>query len=1036
MRNKKLFGWLVTLVAVLLLLPAVHAHAEPADQGTTYYIDSNEGSDEATGTSQAQAWKSLDKVNGTVFQPGDRILFKAGSVFVGHLYPAGSGSAGAPIVIDMYGTGPKPMIMADGRNESIVSLKNQPYWHIRNLDINGANLPGVKYGINIIVEDFGQLDHIYITDNYLHDIAGDLTTKVSGGIFLTISGTSIKSWFHHVRIENNTVRHTDRTGITLDAFRSWEDKRLGTYEPGTWVPCTDVVIRGNFLDDVGGDGIVMKNCEGGIVEYNTAKNCNARATDANVAIWVYNSTNCVMQFNEAYNTRYTHDGEGFDVDSFSENTLVQYNYSHDNEGGFILICAPGEVGTGAVGYYTRDTVVRYNISQNDGNLGLMLSGNTYRNYFYNNTIYTAQGSKTAIVDTWDWGSAWPYECYFYNNLIYNLGTGDYDLGQTGITFSNNLMYGNHPMSEPEDPFKITDDPMLISPGSGGVGMWTVDGYMLKKGSPALTAGMAIENAGGRDYFGFAIDEQKPNIGAYGGAGLEDILSKNSEDTQSVSYIEPVYVSVTVGAVPDMPVRIPVRMQDGTQKLIAVEWETVQPYEKTGSYRVKGTLKGSDLEIIASVTAVNAVVENFEKITVTNMIPSWQTGGEQTASYLDPINHAGKYCLTQFARTAFEATAQQTVTDLPAGTYDFSCYVKSNGTHENATVTVKADQDHVLQLGAYDSFQKLELKDISITGGQCQIIIATSGNAESYVQIDTLRLYRQDAYGTNMIANADFDIFDTSLVNWNTETRQTYAVMGTPQIDGQVDDIWLDAISMDVDTRNFSYVSGNRTTVSANARLMWDKTHLYVLAVVKDPVISYSNQSFAYFRDSTEVVIDERNVKEGRNIEFNETCGQWRVGAKENDLSGYGPGYSAGFDRFSGASSVASNGYVVEMAVPFTELQPMVGDKIGFEIQINDDNGAGSRTGIICWNSASGNSWQYTDVLGTVVLVGNSSQIELFAGDEPVELTEEEKLALETASNTDMTKYRPVFIIGAAVILCITALNVILTVKQKKSKGTV
>ena len=125
-----------------------------------------------------------------------------------------------------------------------------------------------------------------------------------------------------------------------------------------------------------------------------------------------------------------------------------------------------------------------------------------------------------------------------------------------------------------------------------------------------------------------------------------------------------------------------------------------------------------------------------------------------------------------------------------------------------------------------------------------------------------------------------------------------------------------------------------------------------------------------------------------------------------------------------------------MAVPFTELQPMVGDKIGFEIQINDDNGAGSRTGIICWNSASGNSWQYTDVLGTVVLVGNSSQIELFAGDGPVELTEEEKLALETASNTDMTKYRPVFITGAAVILCITALNVILTVKQKKSKGTV
>ena len=46
-------------------------------------------------------------------------------------------------------------------------------------------------------------------------------------------------------------------------------------------------------------------------------------------------------------------------------------------------------------------------------------------------------------------------------------------------------------------------------------------------------------------------------------------------------------------------------------------------------------------------------------------------------------------------------------------------------------------------------------------------------------------------------------------------------------------------------------------------------------------------------------------------------------------------------------------------------------------------------------------------------------------------TDEEKLAMETASVTDITKYRPVFVIGAAVILCVTAVNVILTVGGKK-----
>ena len=797
--------WIASFLAVALLavlLPVCVAPVEAAGQGTVYYVDSQSGSDAADGTSEKTAWKSLDKVNSIVFQPGDQILFKAGSVFVGHLHPAGSGVEGAPVVIDMYGDGAKPMIMGDGRNESIVSLYNQPYWEINNLDIAGGNVPGIKYGINVIVCDYGQLEHIYIRDNYIHDVAGDLGNKVSGGIFLTISGTAVKSWFHHVRIENNTVRHTDRTGITLDAFRSWEDKRLGTYEPGTWVPCTDVVIRGNFLDDIGGDGIVMKSCESGLVEYNTAKNCNARATDANVAIWVYNSNNCIMQFNEAYNTRYTHDGEGFDVDSFSENTLVQYNYSHDNEGGFMLICAPGEEGAGVTGFYTKDTTVRYNISQNDGNLGVIFSGNSYNSYVYNNTFYIAPGSTTRIVDTFNWGE-WSYDCYFYNNLIYNLGTGDYELGEADIEFSHNLMYGNHPLSEPEDPYKITDDPMLLAPGSGGVGLWTLDGYMLKTGSPAIGAGMVIENAGDRDYFGFAIDASAPNIGAYGGSGVDTVPSKTTQSIQDISYIYPVYVNAQTGITPVMPEQIPARLKDGTEKMLPVTWEAVESYEKTGSYRVIGTVEGRSEMISATVTVTKGTVENFEKISATTMIPSWQTSGEAGAVYLDPICHAGKYCLTQFARTPYEATAAQTVTGLPDGTYDFVCYVRSNGTHNKATVTVKADENHVLELGKYDTYERLELNGISVTGGRCEIVIAMDGNAESYIQVDSLTLYREDAYGTNLLVNGGFDIFDSTLVNWNQDTRQTYAVMGTPEIDGQVDDIWLDAVPFDVDTRNFT-----------------------------------------------------------------------------------------------------------------------------------------------------------------------------------------------------------------------------------------
>ena len=68
------------------------------------------GDDGNNGTSQDSAWRSLDKVNATTFAPGDKILFKAGESWNGRLWPKGSGSSGNPIIIDMYGSGSKPLI--------------------------------------------------------------------------------------------------------------------------------------------------------------------------------------------------------------------------------------------------------------------------------------------------------------------------------------------------------------------------------------------------------------------------------------------------------------------------------------------------------------------------------------------------------------------------------------------------------------------------------------------------------------------------------------------------------------------------------------------------------------------------------------------------------------------------------------------------------------------------------------------------------------------------------------------------------------
>lgn len=104
----------------------------------TYYVAANSG-DSNTGLSPSAAWKTLDKVNGVTFLPGDRILLRAGDRWNGQLAPLGSGADGQPIVIDQYGKGGKPAIHGPGTNNSAaVLLENQSWWEINNLEVTNT----------------------------------------------------------------------------------------------------------------------------------------------------------------------------------------------------------------------------------------------------------------------------------------------------------------------------------------------------------------------------------------------------------------------------------------------------------------------------------------------------------------------------------------------------------------------------------------------------------------------------------------------------------------------------------------------------------------------------------------------------------------------------------------------------------------------------------------------------------------------------------------------------------------------------------
>jgi len=77
----------------------------------TYYISHN-GNDSNSGTSPAQAWRSLQRAQQQMFQlqPGDQMLFERGGTYPGLLSLNRSGTAAQPMVFGAYGSGEKPII--------------------------------------------------------------------------------------------------------------------------------------------------------------------------------------------------------------------------------------------------------------------------------------------------------------------------------------------------------------------------------------------------------------------------------------------------------------------------------------------------------------------------------------------------------------------------------------------------------------------------------------------------------------------------------------------------------------------------------------------------------------------------------------------------------------------------------------------------------------------------------------------------------------------------------------------------------------
>ena len=522
---------LLRLVLLTLAVALGAGAVQAQDITTARYVDATSGDDAADGTTPATAWKTLAKVNAQTFGPGSSILFKNGEAWTGPLIPSGSGAEGAPVTIGRYGEGDaRPLIEGKGAAFAVF-LFNSEYWEITGLEITNfqegvpdGQEPFNKRGIYVLARDMGAVRHIVIRDVVVRDVNSSLdddinsSSRFNGGIYFEIQGSETPTYFDGLVVEDSHIYDVDRTGVSNNS--SWADRSgtssfgedVGTGRIDNWVPSRNVVIRGNLMERIGGNALIVRVADKALVERNRVFYSGEQISGN--GMFCFNTDSTLFQYNEVafqiYEPGET-DAAGIDSDFRTKYTIIQYNYLHHNEQGGI-VATGGSGGETSLPRFNIGTVVRYNILEDNERYGIHTSGLLTDMLVHNNVFYTSSAvNNVNVVDNGSWGGAWSDGDTYINNIFYSEGASpDYKLGRsTNVTFTNNLYEGTFSATEPDDSGGIEADPLFVGP------FGAPDGFMLQASSPAVGAGVMIDDLPATDYFGNALPASGPlDIGAH------------------------------------------------------------------------------------------------------------------------------------------------------------------------------------------------------------------------------------------------------------------------------------------------------------------------------------------------------------------------------------------------------------------------------------------------------------------------------------------------------------------------------------------
>jgi hypothetical protein len=242
---------------------------------------------------------------------------------------------------------------------------------------------------------YGATSHVTLEDLTIYKIYPEMGAEHEGHNSTTFMGTAISIEGRKDEVSSNFIVRNCR--IALTGFKAINLN---------WV--NDVEVLDNHMKDIGGPAIQPGNVKDLVVRGNvvdgSGSSVDERMHMRGSGIWPWSCERVLIERNKFMHARGGGDSCGIHIDFNCRDVVVQYNLSHDNEGGFVEILGNN-----------HNCAYRYNISINDGfrekgRTGafqegkiLWMSGfvgskkekqGPYNSYIYNNTIYVKPGSRS------------------------------------------------------------------------------------------------------------------------------------------------------------------------------------------------------------------------------------------------------------------------------------------------------------------------------------------------------------------------------------------------------------------------------------------------------------------------------------------------------------------------------------------------------------------------------------------------------------------------------------------------------------------